>query len=269
MNMNKQKNSILNFLNENAINHDKMGINNFRTNNQTFFDNRTMPLGVSRKHSNPNFEQLHREALRNAFKKNSYSFNANNNGNCYNSFNISSQTESISPTKSNYSEDKATAYRRHLNSKKANLANLNKHKAHDTSVNSEILKVTINYDHKELTLSLSRFDDIYLSTKSFFEINKLPDRFIKPIIYKICENMNKIFTTYNQNLTDLDMDYLTSLKTISENFNLNNKPKKDLSTNDIKYNSDEDVCDNISSLSAMSWEGEGDDLSFFKLNKSF
>jgi hypothetical protein len=103
-------------------------------------------------------------------------------------------------------------------------------------------------------LVIKRYDDIYKSTKGFFEEFDLPEKLIKPVIFKICEAMRNIYKVYNINLKKIDRDYLFSLRILYGK--LNQEAQEE--TDEL----------NLSNFSEMSLD-ESEDLPFFKLNKSF
>jgi hypothetical protein len=78
--------------------------------------------------------------------------------------------------------------------------------------NSEILQINVKYNCKSYIMSLKRYDDLFLQTKTFFDQNGLPDNLIKPVLMKICESMNHIFMVYNTELSKFNKDYLNSLE---------------------------------------------------------
>jgi hypothetical protein len=130
----------------------------------------------------------------------------------------------------------------------------------NTEENTEILRLNIHINDKELIMSLKRFDDLYVTTRNFLDSHHIPEKLIKPIVFKICEAMKNLFVTFNKSLKKFDRDYLFSLRKLSETYIHDKTIKKDLT---------ELVETDISSFSAMSLGDSESDLSFFKLNKSF
>jgi hypothetical protein len=198
-----------------------------------------------RKYSNPNFEP-YADNFKNPFqlRKNTFTYRTN--------------TPNVSNTTSTVGSNVGSPMSKPHTKKRSNNNVINLKSSED---NTEILKINIYCNEKLLTMSLKRFDDLYVTTKNFFESNCIPDRLIKPIVYRICEAMRGLFETYNKAMKPFDSDYLFSLRKLSEKYiNNNEEVKKDrIETEEL----------DISCLSAMSLDESAGDLSFFKLNKSF
>ncbi len=123
--------------------------------------------------------------------------------------------------------------------------------------NTEILEINVKYNCKSYIMSLKRYDDLFLQTKTFFDSNNLPDKLIKPVLMKICESLNHIYMVYNIELSKFNSEYLSSLEKLWENKTFDIKEKME------EVNSD---CSMISSISEIEYIEET--LSE-RLNKSF
>jgi hypothetical protein len=131
--------------------------------------------------------------------------------------------------------------------------------------NSEVLLINITpRPGVTLQLPLKRYDDILSITRSFFDENNIPERLLRPIVFKICEAMRNIFTTVNMKLKQIDRDYLFSLHVLYGKLKQEEAQEDTLSVIEKSFESG-DL--DISGFSAMSADEE--DLPFFKLNKSY
>ncbi len=115
--------------------------------------------------------------------------------------------------------------------------------------NTEILIINLNYMNKSYLMSLRRYDDIFLKTKNFFEINKIPNKLIKPVIERIFKSLNNIFMLYNKKINSKEIEELKKVE------------------RECIY--EENTSLNVSSISNISLYDNEIDCPVFKLNKSF
>ena len=103
--------------------------------------------------------------------------------------------------------------------------------------------------NKSYLMSIRRYDDIFFITKNFFEINKIPYILIKPVIEKIFNSLNNIYSLLNKRICHKEIEHLKKIE--SECINIENSSM------------------NISSISNISLYENEIDCPVFKLNKSF
>ena len=154
-------------------------------------------------------------------------------------------------------EEKKSTKRNHIIKSSFNKFNSNDHE------NTEILKININYNKKSHQMILNKYDDLSIKIRDFIDTNNIPDKFIQPILMKICQSMNQIFNIYNTNLSKFNIEYLNSLQKLwlSRSNNISNSIKQEDDLSDVE--------NNISSISNISLDKNEIDPPFFKLNKSF
>ena len=61
------------------------------------------------------------------------------------------------------------------------------------------------------TFNLKKYDDLFISLEKFFDLNKIEQSLVKPIVTKIFAALNKIFWLLNNKIGKYDSDYLSSL----------------------------------------------------------
>lgn len=71
--------------------------------------------------------------------------------------------------------------------------------------NTEILSVNIKINTNEILIfKLNRFDDLFHTVKLFCEINKLNDKFIKPLILRSLQALNQVYQVMNYSFSSED-----------------------------------------------------------------
>lgn len=79
--------------------------------------------------------------------------------------------------------------------------------------NTEVLSVNVKIsNNKVFVFKLKRFDDLFKTVKLFCEINKIEERFIKPLVIKSFETLNQIYQVINCSIENKDIVYLNSIK---------------------------------------------------------
>jgi hypothetical protein len=130
--------------------------------------------------------------------------------------------------------------------------------------NTEILRININYNNNSYQMIINRYDDLTFKIRNFIDTNNIPQKFLQPILLKICQSMNQIYNIYNTNLSKFNIDYLNSLQKLWLS-RCNNKVSSSIDQEDDLS----DVENNVSSISNISLDNNEIDPPFFKLNKSF
>ena len=108
--------------------------------------------------------------------------------------------------------------RKTSNEKKANSNNkkyfnkFNSPKDNYTNENTVILTLKIKVGPNDYRFfNLKKYDDLFVSLEKFFDINKISQNLVKPIVTKIFLTLNKIFWLLNNKIGKYDYDYLNSL----------------------------------------------------------
>ena len=79
--------------------------------------------------------------------------------------------------------------------------------------NTEILSVNMKINPETtLVFKIRKYDDMFKTVKIFCEINKLENRYIKPIILYIIKALNSIYGMYNLKLHDNEVKELNRIK---------------------------------------------------------
>ena len=130
--------------------------------------------------------------------------------------------------------------RKTSNEKKANSNNkkyfnkFNSPKDNYTNENTVILTLKIKVGPNDYRFfNLKKYDDLFVSLEKFFDINKISQNLVKPIVTKIFLTLNKIFWLLNNKIGKYDYDYLNSLYKlwIKNNQNI---PKNNTEEQEIK-----------------------------------
>ena len=58
---------------------------------------------------------------------------------------------------------------------------------------------------------MKKYDDLFISLEKFFDLNKIEQSLVKPIVTKIFTALNKIFWLLNNKIGIYDQEYLESL----------------------------------------------------------
>ena len=98
-------------------------------------------------------------------------------------------------------------------SKKKNFFNkFNSPKENSTNENTVILTLKIKVAPNDFrTFNLKKYDDLFVSLEKFFDLNKIKQELVKPIVTKIFAALNKIFWLLNNKIGIYDQEYLNSL----------------------------------------------------------
>ena len=88
----------------------------------------------------------------------------------------------------------------------------NSEKENITNENTVILTLKIKIAKNDYrTFNLKKYDDLFISLEKFFDLNKIDQSLVKPIVNKIFAAMNKIFWLLNNKIGKYDQKYLNSL----------------------------------------------------------
>ena len=87
--------------------------------------------------------------------------------------------------------------------------------AKENNTNSEntvilTLKIKVAKDDYRV-FNLKKYDDLFISLEKFFDLNKIEQSLVKPIVTKIFTALNKIFWLLNNKIGIYDQEYLNSL----------------------------------------------------------
>ena len=82
-----------------------------------------------------------------------------------------------------------------------------------TNENTVILTLKIKVAPNDFrTFNLKKYDDLFISLEKFFDLNKIKQDLVKPIVTKIFAALNKIFWLLNNKIGIYDLEYLNSLQ---------------------------------------------------------
>ena len=88
----------------------------------------------------------------------------------------------------------------------------NSSKENSTNDNTVILTLKIKVAKNDFrTFNLKKYDDLFISLEKFFDLNKIDQSLVKPIVNKIFAALNKIFWLLNNKIGNYDKKYLASL----------------------------------------------------------
>ena len=100
--------------------------------------------------------------------------------------------------------------------------------------NTVILTIKIKVGPNDFrTFNLKKYDDLFISLEKFFDLNKIKQDLVKPIVTKIFAALNKIFWLLNNKIGKYDLDYLNSLQKLWEKNN-GKIPKRKEENGEIK-----------------------------------
>ena len=119
-------------------------------------------------------------------------------------------------------------------------------KENSTNENTVILTLKIKLAKDDYRVfNLKKYDDLFISLEKFFDLNKIDQNLVKPIVTKIFTALNKIFWLLNNKVGIYDQEYLSSLYKlwIKNNENIpkrdeNNKSKDESNNNSTISSSD-------------------------------
>ena len=175
------KNKIINKNNINNDGKEKINENNFTSNNSS--------------KSNSSSNKTNSDSSKISSSNNSNSNNSNALG--------SSQNLSMkSKNSKNYANPQRKKYYNKFNSAKEN----------STNENTVILTLKIKVAKDDYRVfNLKKYDDLFISLEKFFDLNKIDQSLVKPIVTKIFTALNKIFWLLNNKIGIYDKEYLNSL----------------------------------------------------------
>ena len=106
-----------------------------------------------------------------------------------------------------------------------------------TNENTVILTLKIKVAPNDFrTFNLKKYDDLFISLEKFFDLNKIKQDLVKPIVTKIFAALNKIFWLLNNKIGIYDLEYLSSLHKLWVKNNGQIPKRKDSKDEDIKNN---------------------------------
>ncbi len=124
--------------------------------------------------------------------------------------------------------------------KKKNYFNkFNSPKENSTNENTVILTLKIKVAPNDFRVfNLKKYDDLFVSLEKFFDLNKIKQELVKPIVTKIFAALNKIFWLLNNKIGIYDQEYLNSLHKLWIK-NKERLPKRNDKVEDKKINNNE------------------------------
>ena len=196
------------------------------------------------------------------FYSNSYSSNTTNiNGNkniqkcnIYNNDEIKNLNSNNSPKSSSNNSNKTISNNSNKTKKQKIINNsqrkkyfnkFNSSKENSTNENTVILTLKIKVAKNDYrTFNLKKYDDLFISLEKFFDLNKIEQSLVKPIVNKIFQALNKIFWLLNNKIGNYDQKYLNSLYNlwIKNNETIPKRNKKE-GNNSSTISSSSDSCD--------------------------
>ena len=233
--MNSQMNYFYNRNNNPFLNGNYVNMNMKFNNRQQILYSNKQKKNIQSSTINNNTTSNNNKFKRNSCMNNNYLKNKNNNGNSNkieisnfnsnnsvksgsasdkNSSNNGDSTKSSSNNNSNNSEikndkksinDNGTLKKKHFNK-------FNSPKENCTNENTVILTLKIKVAPNDFrTFNLKKYDDLFISLEKFFDLNKIKQDLVKPIVTKIFAALNKIFWLLNNKIGNYDKEYLESL----------------------------------------------------------
>ena len=212
-----KKNSSGNYIknknkNNNSSNNDeKIDISNFNSNN-------SIKSGSGSDKSNTDSNKIS-------------SNSSNNNSNKADSINEKSEKKSNNSNNCGNGFTRNKYYNKFNSPKENNITNEN------TVILTLKIKVAPN-DYR--TFNLKKYDDLFISLEKFFDLNKLKQDLVKPIVTKIFIALNKIFWTLNNKIGNYDQEYLKSLHNLWIKNNGEIPKRNENKDEDIKSNNSND-----------------------------
>jgi hypothetical protein len=117
----------------------------------------------------------------------------------------------------------------------------NSAKENITNENTVILTLKIKVAKNDYRIfNLKKYDDLFISLEKFFDLNKIEQSLVKPIVNKIFAALNKIFWLLNNKIGKYDQQYLSSLYKLwkKNNETLPRKNKEGSNNSTISSNSE-------------------------------
>ena len=126
----------------------------------------------------------------------------NSNSNNSNAISSSQNLSMKSKNSKNFGNPQKKKYYNKFNSAKEN----------STNENTVILTLKIKVAKDDYRVfNLKKYDDLFISLEKFFDLNKIEQSLVKPIVTKIFTALNKIFWLLNNKIGIYDQEYLNSL----------------------------------------------------------
>jgi hypothetical protein len=146
-----------------------------------------------------------------------------------NSNNSNAPSSMKSKNSKNYGNPQRKKYFNKFNSSKENT----------TNENTVILTLKIKVAKDDFRVfNLKKYDDLFISLEKFFDLNKIEQNLVKPIVTKIFTALNKIFWLLNNKIGIYDQSYLNSLYKLWMKNNERLPKRNDIDKNNSKENSD-------------------------------
>ena len=153
----------------------------------------------------------------------------NSNSNNSNALDSSQNLSMKSNNCKNYGNPQRKKYFNKFNSSKENC----------TNENTVILTLKIKVAKDDFRVfNLKKYDDLFISLEKFFDLNKIEQSLVKPIVTKIFTALNKIFWLLNNKIGIYDLNYLNSLYKLWMKNNGKIPKRNDIDKNKSKENSD-------------------------------
>ena len=162
---------------------------------------------------------IHNYKLNNKLEINNY--RSNNSSKSISNKSNTSDSCKISSSNSNNSNKlkKTKKYDNNYKGKK-HFNKFNSSKENSTNENTVILSLKIKIAKNDYRIfNLKKYDDLFISLEKFFDLNKIKQSLVKPIVNKIFETLNRIFWLFNNKIGKYDEKYLDSLKKVWEKNN--------------------------------------------------
>ena len=100
----------------------------------------------------------------------------------------------------------------YTNPRKKYYNKFNSSNENSTNDNTVILTLKIKIAKNDFRFfNLKKYDDLFISLEKFFDLNKIDQSLVKPIVNKIFAALNKIFWLLNNKVGNYDKKYLNSL----------------------------------------------------------
>ena len=202
--------------NNSNSNEDKIDVSNFNSNN-------SIKSGSGSEKSNSNSDSI--------------KTSSNNNQNSTDSVNGKSEKKSKNSNNSGINMGSSNGIPRKKYYNKFNSPKEN----NTTNENTVILTLKIKVAPNDFrTFNLKKYDDLFISLEKFFDLNKIQQDLVKPIVTKIFEALNKIFWLLNNKIGIYDQEYLNSLfklwKKNNEQIPKSNDDKEESKSNNSSSN---------------------------------
>ena len=144
----------------------------------------------------------------NKFNEKNKNLNPNDSVKSGGSGNNSDTSKGGASNNSGKNENKTT----NVGKKKNYFNKFNSPKENSTNENTVILTLKIKVAPNDFRVfNLKKYDDLFISLEKFFDLNKIKQELVKPIVTKIFAALNKIFWLLNNKIGIYDQEYLHSL----------------------------------------------------------